>query len=355
MLPGTCSILGSRPYLRIHSIQLVSSSQGVRFPLHSRLPWALASQRSQRRTAGTVVYRNGAAVGRRQLVWFDRAGKQVERVGQSGFFRDPALSLGGSSVALHREIDGNNNIWLVDATRGAFRQFTSGTAVFPTWSPDGSRIVFSSNQQQPNVLDLYVKSVTGAGREELLLTTPQMKAPQDWSPDGRFIVFRSVEPKTGNDLLAISLDERKPFPVAQTSFDEREGQFSPDGKWVAFVSNESGSSEIYVQAFPAPGHKISISSNGGGQPRWRRDGKELFYLTLDGQLMAVPIQLTANGELVGRAPIALFAANIGAAVQTNNRQQYDVSADGQRFLMNTILEEAAAPITLILNWRAPAK
>src|SRR5262249_30553790 len=131
------------------------------------------------------------------------------------------------------------------------------------------------------------------------------------------------------------------------------GQFSPDGKWIAFVSNESGRSEIYVQAFPVPGHRISISSNGGVQPRWR--GKELFYLALDGQLMAVPIQSPANEELGGRAPMPLFATNIGGSVQTNNRQQYDVSADGQRFLMNTILEEAAAPITLILNWRAPAK
>jgi Tol biopolymer transport system component len=306
--------------------------------------------------AGTVAYRNGAATGRRQLAWFDRTGKQIERVGESSFFRDPALSSDGSYVALSRQIDGNPGIWLVDAKRGVLREFTSGGAfVFPTWSPDGSRIVFSSTQQQRNVLDLFVKPVTGAGREELLLETPQMKAPQDWSPDGRFIVFRSVDPKTGNDLLAISLDDRKPFSIAQTSFDEREGQFSPDGKWVAFVSNESGRYEIYVQAFPVPGHKISISSTGGVQPRWRRDGKELFYLALDGQLMAVSIQITANGELVGRAPMPLFATNIGGSVQTNNRQQYDVSADGQRFLMNTILEEAAAPITLVLNWHAPAK
>src|SRR5262249_37378975 len=160
-----------------------------------------------------------------------------------------------------RQIDGNMGIWLVDAKRGVLREFTSGSAaVFPTWSPDGSRIVFSSIHQQRNAMDLFVKPVTGAGREELLLETPQLKSPQDWSRDGRFIVFRSTDPKTGNDLLAMSLDDRKPFQVVQTSSDERDGQFSPDGKWVVFASNESGRFEIYVQAFPVPGHKISISS-----------------------------------------------------------------------------------------------
>jgi dipeptidyl aminopeptidase/acylaminoacyl peptidase len=212
--------------------------------------------------------------------------------------------------------------------------------------------VFSANQGS-RVNDLFVKPVTGAGREELLLETPQIKAAMDWSADGKFVLYRTVSSKTGNDLFALAMDEHKAFAVSQTDFDERDGQFSPDGRWVAFVSNESGRPEVYVQPFPGPGRKQSISSNGGGQPRWRRDGKELFYLALDGRMMAVAIDI-AGRQVVGSAPVALFAANVGAAVQTNNRQQYEVSADGQRFLLNTLVEEAAAPITLILNWHPPS-
>ena len=150
--------------------------------------------------------------------------------------------------------------------------------------------------------------------------------------------------------------DRKPFPVVQTNFDERDGQFSPDGKWIAYQSNESGRFEIYVQPFPGPGGKLQISTNGGAQVRWRRDGKELFYIALDDRLMAVPIRLASNGQTVEPgSPIPLFATRVGGALQTIFRQQYMVSPDGQRFLMNTITEEAASPITVILNWKPPAK
>jgi serine/threonine protein kinase len=306
--------------------------------------------------AGTIAFRTGAPGGRRQIAWVDRSGKEIGKVGDSGFMLDPSLSRDGRYVALRRQVEAANSIWLLGSTDGAFRQFTSGQVggggSFPLWSPDGSRIVFSANQGS-RVNDLFVKPVTGAGREELLLETPQIKAAMDWSADGKFVLYRTVSSKTGNDLFALAMDEHKAFAVSQTDFDERDGQFSPDGRWVAFVSNESGRPEVYVQPFPGPGRKQSISSNGGGQPRWRRDGKELFYLALDGRMMAVAIDI-AGRQVVGSAPVALFAANVGAAVQTNNRQQYEVSADGQRFLLNTLVEEAAAPITLILNWHPPS-
>jgi hypothetical protein len=145
----------------------------------------------------------------------------------------------------------------------------------------------------------------------------------------------------------------KPFPVAQTDFEERDGQFSPDGKWIAYQSNESGRSEIVVQPFPGPGDKLQISTGGGGQVRWRPDGKELFYIALDGRLMAVPIRMAFNGQSIEpAAPVPLFATRVGGAWQGPDRQQYVVSRDGQRFLMNTLAEgDNPSPITVILNWK----
>jgi hypothetical protein len=144
-----------------------------------------------------------------------------------------------------------------------------------------------------------------------------------------------------------------PFPVVQTAFEERDGQFSPDGKWIAYQSNESGRSEIVVQPFPGPGDKLQISTNGGAQVRWRHDGKELFYIALDGQLMAVPIQIAASGRSIeASSPVSLFATRVGGALQGPNKQQYVVSLDGQRFLMNTLAEgDQPSPITVILNWK----
>jgi eukaryotic-like serine/threonine-protein kinase len=305
--------------------------------------------------AGTIAVRTGATGGRRQIAWFDRAGKEIGKVGDSGFLLDPSLSRDGRYIAVRRQVEAASGIGLLNGRDGVFTQFTSGQAggggSFPLWSPDGSRIVYSANQGS-RVNDLFLKPVTGAGREEVLLSTPQIKAAMDWSANGEFVLYRTVSPKTGNDLFVLAMDDHKSFAVAETEFDERDGQFSPDGRWVALVSNESGRPEIYVQPFPGPGRKQSISSNGGGQPRWRRDGKELFYIAVDGRMMAVAID-TAGGQLTGSAPVPLFTTNVGAAVQANNRQQYDVSVDGQRFLMNTIVEDAADPIILIQNWRPP--
>jgi Tol biopolymer transport system component len=154
-----------------------------------------------------------------------------------------------------------------------------------------SRLLDADAPNRSGVYDLYVKSATDAGREDLLLATPQNKAPVDWSPDGRFLLYRSPGKTTGFDLWAFPFDgDQKPFPIVQTSFEERDGQFSPDGKWIAYQSNESGRVEIYVQPFPQ-GKREQISTGGGAQVRWRTDGKELFYIALDGRLMAVPIRI----------------------------------------------------------------
>ena len=294
--------------------------------------------------------------GKRQLGWLDRSGKEIERLGEpepdNAAPASPSLSPDGRIVALHRVVNGNWDVWLLELGRNIFHRFTTDPAidVYPIWSPDGSHIAFNSGRD--GSISLYQKSTTTDANEQLLLPTPQSKTPLDWSHDGRFLLYRSVDPKTGYDLWALPMDgDRKPFPVVQTDFEEPDGQFSPDGKWIAYQSNESGRVEIYIQAFPGPGRKEQISTNGGAQVRWRADAKELFYIGLDRWLMAVSLHSASNGKsLEWDRPVPLFPTQVGGAVQGVNRQLYLVSPNGQRFLMNTITEQTT-PINVILNWR----
>jgi Tol biopolymer transport system component len=302
--------------------------------------------------AGPIAYRGGAAT-REQVEWFDRSGKAIGNALEAG--TSPALSPDGRFVALHRRVDGNIDVWLVETETGRTRRFTSdpGDDVQPTWSPDGGRIAFASSRKG---WDLYVKSVDGAlGTEERLLETKQDELVPDWSPDGHFLIYRR-HPPTGvkSDIWAVPLEgSRKPFPVVETEFDER-ARFSPDGKWIAYQSNESGRYEIYIRPFPNAQDKyFKASTTGGAQARWRGDGKELYYVSLDKHLMAVPIQMSTNGQaLTAGTPVSLFLTRmIGDATQPN--PQYTVSLNGQRFLMHTVdANTNASPITVILNWKA---
>ncbi len=303
---------------------------------------------------GGIVYRTGLARGQRQFAWFDRSGKEIGRVGppDETMIWGPSMSPDGHTAALTRTVDGNQDVWLLDLVRGVFRRFTFGeaTELNPMWSPDGSRIAFSSNRKGDN--SLYRAPATGDGDDELLLTTPIAKQPADWSNDGRYLLYRSQDPRTRYDIWALRLNgEGQTFPVVQTTFDERDGQFSPDGKWIAYESDESGQFEIYVQPFPGPGRKWPISTSGGAQVRWARDGKELFYIGLDERLMSVSVRLDSQHQIVeASSPVPLFWTHVGGAV-TVSRQQYAPSSDGHRFLMNTITEERTSPITLLLNWK----
>jgi Tol biopolymer transport system component len=301
---------------------------------------------------GSLLYRTGPVVGQRQLVWFDRSGAERGRIGEPDAENplSPSMSPNGRYVALQRTVNGNQDLWLLETARGVLNRLTSDPALdsFPVWSPDGRSIVFNSTRK--GVYDIYRKAIDGSGGEDLVLATLLPKGPSDWSPDGRLLLFRSPDPKTGFDIWAVTLEgERKPFPVVRTNFDERDGQFSPDGRWIAYESNESGQYEIYIQPFPGPGGKIRVSRNGGAQIRWRRDGKELFYIGLDARLMAVPIQIR-NQTLETGDPVPLFSTHIGGALQARFRQQYMVSDDGQRFLMNNIEEEPISTMKLIVNW-----
>ena len=182
--------------------------------------------------------------------------------------------------------------------------------------------------------------------------------PQDWSRDGRFLLYMVVDPKTGPDLWALDMTDkqRTPRAVVDTSFDERNGQFSPDGHWLAYETNQSGRFEVVAVSFPDPTEKRPVSTSGGTQPRWRADGKELYFVAADGRLMAAPITIAprAGGSRfeVG-APVPLFQTRIAASAVAITRVQYDVSRDG-RFLISQPAESATTPITLILNWKPPA-
>ena len=241
-----------------------------------------------------MAYRTGAAGAARQLTWLDRSGKSVGTAGapDSAGLTDVELSPDGKRVAVTRADKGNADIWLIDAARGFPTRFTFDAAndVRPVWSADGNRLVFQSNRK--GAFNLYWKLSSGAGADELLLESDQNKAPTDSSSDGRFLLFRTLDPQTGYDLWVLPLSgDKKPVPFLKTPFEERDGQFSPDGKWVAYQSNESGRSEIYVQPFPGPGRKLQISSSGGAQPRWNKNSKEIFYVSLDSKMMAAPVKL----------------------------------------------------------------
>jgi serine/threonine protein kinase/Tol biopolymer transport system component len=309
--------------------------------------------------AGLVAYRAGGA-NRRQLAWFDRSGKALGRLGapDDNDLNAPRVSPDGQRVAVHRTVQGNTDIWLLDGTRTTRFTFDDAWDRWPTWSPDGSRIGFDSNRKGHR--DLYQKSSSGAGAEELLLESSHDKSAPDWSADGRFMLYWSVDPHTGYDLWVLPMDgDRKPWAFLKTTFNERAGAFSPDGRWVAYMSDETGQMEIYVRPFggdAASGAAANaaaqwqVSTAGGVHPRWRRDGRELYYLGPPSEMMAAPITVT-GATLTPGTPVALFHTRVlGGGTDTLQGRQYDVTRDG-RFLINTVLDDPSAPITLLQNWK----
>jgi eukaryotic-like serine/threonine-protein kinase len=302
---------------------------------------------------GTIAYRSGAPE-ERQLVWFDRTGKALEMIGMPDKAAPDGVSLSpdGQHVAMTRSVNGNMDVWIMDISRGALSRFTSEAwrQRWPQWSPDGRGIVFGAVAN--GSYDLYRKELVD-GAEQMQLTTPDSKTPSDLSADGRFLLFTNQDPKTDQDLWVLPLKPlQTPFPVVRTAFQEKMGQFSPDLKWIAFQSNESGRFEIYVQAFPGPGTKIQISVGGGTQVRWRRDGKTLFYIGPDETLKEVPLRSKSSGNIELAPPVSLFRTRLGTPADPGFIQEYAVSADGNRFLMNVVTrEQTASPISIILNQR----
>jgi Tol biopolymer transport system component len=312
--------------------------------------------------AGPWAYRTGGGGGQRRLIWMDRSGKELGAVAvaDTTSLFNPELSPNDLSVAVNRTVEAYQDIWLIENARSILRRFTFDplSDQLPIWSHDGRRVIFGSNRLT-TAYDLYVKDVNGSGAETVLLQSSENKFPMSASRDGRFLLYRNTGPNTNWDLWALGLDgsatDRKPFPVVQSSFQELIGEISPDNRWVVYQSNESGRYEIYVQAFPQAGPRTQISTQGGSQPRWRPDGKELFFVGLDSRLMAASIDLDAQGQLQAGQPQTLFGMRTpGGPVPIPQKQQYDVSLDGRRFLVNSVSDAGtSSTITLVLNWSPP--
>lgn len=303
---------------------------------------------------GTLVYREGGNGTERQLKWYDREGKEIAKVGEPGDYQDIVLSPDGKRVAASRHVDGNADIWVIDLERGLPTRFTFNAVVEddPAWSSDGSSIIFTSNRDG-GIRKFYRKLASGAGNEELISDAVRVvNTGIDWSPDGKNILYSSPGEGTGSDIWVAPLSgDAKPYPLLQSEFTENHGRFSPDGRFFAYVSNESGREEVYVQNFPPAGGKWQVSTGGGDQPHWRRDGKELYYITPDRKLMAVSVKLGETFENGAATP--LFQTEVSSFTNAN---RYDVMADGQRFLINSSVETSKeAPFTVILNWTSTLK
>ena len=299
--------------------------------------------------SGVLAYSSTYIHGR-ELVWFDRSGRRLGNVGEAGDYATPRLSPDGREVAvsMREGARGDTDIWVFDFGRAAWSRFTFDPANdrAPLWSPDGSRIVFGS--ASTGLLNLYEKPLSGAGEARLLVASSEDKFPTDWSRDGRFLVYHTFGGKTAWDLWVAPTDGGKPFPFLASRFTEVQGQISPDGRWMAYATDESGRFEIYVAEFPGRRGRWQVSTNGGMQPVWRADGRELFYLGPDQTLLSSEVRSGVSFEAA--APVALFKANFPPSVPAYWRY-YDTSADGQRFLVAALLAEAGAtPIDVVLDW-----
>ena len=304
-------------------------------------------------STGVLAYR---PIAETRLTWYERSGRALRSIGPEGRYSNPALSPDEKQVAVGRldVATGAPDIWLIDLTRADLASrftFESAAEDMALWSADGRRVVYRTAFWR-----LWQKAVDGSVPEELM-TDARSTNPLDWSPDGCCLLYQA-RPRTavGSDLWLLPLQGNRPAtPVFQTPFLEAQGRFSPDGRWLAYVSNESGRNEVYVRAFPSGESKRQVSSQGGIEPMWRRDGKELFYLALDRKLMTAPVSTGSSFEAA--PPVALFETRMSILLTAAySRNQYVVSADGQRFLINQPRADApSSPITVVVNWPATLK
>ena len=266
-----------------------------------------------------------------RLTWFDRAGKEVGTAGEPGQYRTLTISRDGKRIAVERTDPAtqNRDIWLVEIASGAMTRFTTdpGWEAFPTWSADGSRVIFTSNRS--GVFDLYEKASSGADSETLLYHSSEGKGPTSWSANGKFLLYYSIGQPTHVRLLSVAGPaERQPVPAVDPQFASITARFSPDGRWIAYTSNESGRNEVSVRPFDAAtgaiGNPVVVTKDGGRTPLWRGDGKEIFYMTADGT--ATALEVNAGSSFQAGVPKALFRVPPGVLF-------WDVSADGTRFLM----------------------
>jgi eukaryotic-like serine/threonine-protein kinase len=287
---------------------------------------------------GVLAYRARGATGSTELVWLDRAGRRIGRLGEPGDYSNPAISPDGKKLAMARvDTQGRGrDLWMVDLQTSAFSRFTFENAdeTGPVWSPDGSRIAYDIVHN--GVVDVYQKHIAGNSEPKVLVHSNENTLLQGWTPDGRYVLVR-----TAGNVWAVPADgsEKRLGPFSMET-----PTISPNGRWVAYASNQSGRSEVYVQGFPSLEGKWQISSTGGAEPLWSPDGKELYFLS-GNRLVAVPVRTDAKVFQPGAAkPLFEVALN-----STARRTVYQVASLGQRFLFNLPLE-SSSPITITMNW-----
>jgi hypothetical protein len=320
-------------------------------------------------TNGVLAYISGGRSLLTKPTWYDRQGKASGTVGESGTYYRLALSPDGGGAALsvaNTSYVSGADVWLIDFLRGINRRFTlgKGNSNRPVWSPDGTRVIFNNDRE--GAFNLYQKEVSGAKEEELLLKTGETKIPTSWSSDGRYLLYTAIDPKTKGDLWGLPMEKgAKPVPFLRTEFNEGDGHFSPDMHWIAYVSDESGRNEVYVRAFaPASGEAsmeagaIWVISKGGGKgPRWRGDGKELYYRAGDETVMTVDV--AADAAFRAGVPKPLFKGFVdlaAAGFPLTAFSVWDVTSDGKRFLMPAPVDESSpSAFTVILNWTSLLK
>jgi dipeptidyl aminopeptidase/acylaminoacyl peptidase len=304
---------------------------------------------------GDLAYETGHGLEMSQLLWVDEAGKAIGTVGKQTDYQGLALSHDGRRVAvtITDPVTRHWDIWIEDLARSTSTRLTfdPGNEWNPIWSPDDSRILYTSNSN--GIGDIMMKRSSGTGAEEKVYDTQAFTIASDWSPDGKTILFQEQGTTGSNrwDLWIYSLEEHKARVFVKTPFAEQAGRFSPDGSWVAYQSDESGKFQIYVLPSSGNGGKWQISTDGGARPRWSREGKRIYYLAPDSKVITVDVAAKGD-EFTAGVPRELFPGNIKPV----NGPQYDISADGKRFLINTPIQRAeVAPITLVQNWTAALK
>jgi serine/threonine protein kinase/Tol biopolymer transport system component len=311
--------------------------------------------------SGSLVYLPAAVdTGDFQLAWVDRTGKVVDTVGPAGPYRGVELSLDGKRIAVHRHEGTGGDVWLAEAQGPVRLTFDpSQDNSNPIWSPDGKRIAFGS--RRGGKWGIYEKPTDGTGKEELLLELGSASALMSWSTDGKFLAYTTEHPQTGRDIWAVALTgERKPFPVVENQGRQSMPQISPDGKWIAYVSDETGRFEVYVRPFPTGEGHWQITTDGAlsDSVRWRGDGKELFYMAPGANVPMMAVPINAGTTFQWGTPRKLFDSfYFGSFGSVHTFHDFSVSPDGQRFLIpqanrGAAQARATPQMTVVLNWTA---
>jgi DNA-binding winged helix-turn-helix (wHTH) protein/Tol biopolymer transport system component len=299
---------------------------------------------------GLLAYGGGPAL--KRLVWFNRHGERLGAIDTPVTLHHPAFCANGKEL-MAASADDRSDVWVVDLERGVTNRLVADAYV-PTPSPDGSMLAYSSNRGT-GFPDIYIRRRNAhTASDAVLVTSAEAKYVNDWTGDGRYLVYQSSNAKTGEDLWVVPAGGGTPTPFLRTEFNEIQSRVSPDGQWLAYASDESGTWEVYVQSFPTPGAKQVVSLHGGGEPVWRHDGRELYYLSADHTLMAVEVS-EAGGALRVTSPRALFRPPVVGALN-DYRSHYAATSDGQRFVVDAVDTDAPqGAITVVTNWTSMMK